>query len=88
MVVEIAKDEAEEDRHVGVVVKWHTCSLLYEKEDEAVVFGVQAVNCHSVQVALEVVRTVALTGDAHLFRCHGVHTFDELLAAGIGDRAI
>lgn len=36
-IVKISEDQAEEDRHVGVVVQRHSCSFFDEKQDETVV---------------------------------------------------
>jgi len=48
VVLELAEDEAEKDRHVGVVVERHSGALFYEEKDQAVVFGVLPSDSNSV----------------------------------------
>ena len=82
LVFEAAEDEAEEDRHVGVVVQRHLGALFDEKEHQTVVFTVH-VDCHPVQVALEVVGALAQALDAHVVRLDSVHLVHQPLAVGV-----
>ena len=66
-----------------MVVEGHPCAFLYEKQYKAVVLAVDAVDGHSIQIALEVVRAVTLALNAHLLRGQGLHAVDHVLAAGV-----
>jgi hypothetical protein len=50
-----------------MIVKRHLCSFFDEKKHEAVVFCVLTSDCHSVQIALEVVRIVAACDTKHFW---------------------
>ena len=67
MILKIPENQPEEHRHIRMVVKRHLCSFFDEKKHEAVVFCVLTSNCHSVQIALEVVRIVAACDTKHFW---------------------
>ena len=68
-----------------MVVKGHASAFFDEKENETVVFGVETVNRHSVQVTSEVVRTLSFGVDAHFIWSHSRHIFDQGGTARISD---
>ena len=87
-ISQIAEDETEKDRHIGMVVERHPRALFYKEEDKPVILTVKTVNCHSIQIALEVVRAVTFAIDAHFLRGHRLHTVDHVLAAWVRYGAI
>ena len=87
-ITQIAEDETEKDRHVGMIVEGHSRTLFDEEEDKTVILAVKAVNCHSIQIALEVIWAITSAVDAHLLRRHRLHTSDHVLAARIRYSAV
>ena len=55
----------------------HPGALLDEEEDQSVVLTVKAIDCHSVQVAFEVVGAGALALDANLITGYGPHSLSQ-----------
>ena len=76
-VVKAAKHHAEENAHVRVVVKWHSCTLLDEEKHKSVIFA--ALYRYSVQILLEMVGVIwPLHSD--LLQRYLIHALHELLA--------
>ena len=71
-----------------MVVQGHPGALLDEEEHEAVVFGIETVDRHTIKVALKVVRAIAAALDTHAFGRHGVHSLHHVLTGRVGNRAI
>ena len=48
MVLKLAKDKSEENRHVRMVMQGHPCSLFYEEQNQSEVFAVFSSDSYSV----------------------------------------
>ena len=87
MVLKLAKDKSEENRHVRMVMQGHPCSLFYEEQNQSEVFAVFSSDSYSVQVALEVKGVLIACTSKHLW-CHLGHLLHNSLTHRVGNGAI
>ena len=87
MVLKLAKDKSEENRHVRMVMQGHPCSLFYEEQNQSEVFAVFSSDSYSVQVALEVKGVLIACTPKHLW-CHLGHLLHNSLTYRVRDGAI